>query len=216
MSIKENAKSVNSPQILPFPVENQKSKLSINIDDTENRDFYIKYYPVVYGRCLAILRNMEDAQDMAHDIFRKVQELKSEGRFNINNPNPISYLFKMAENMNKNKKKRARRELIEIYKMANNGIHIWAKNKGEQEHEICEAGIIDNGYEKVEAEIIVKAILEEQDETTRKIYLYNYFYDMTLNKIGEAVGLKKSAVHKRIKNLEKQVEAVLRKAKNET
>ena len=211
MGIKDNPKYANSQQIFTFPVENNNPQLSINTDDTNNRLFYIKHYSIVYGRCLAILRNKEDAKDLAHDVFRKVQELKLEGQFNINNPNPIPYLYKMAENMNKNKKKRARRELIELYKMANDGSLIWTKDKGELEHEICEAGIIDNGYEEVEAEIIVKAVLEEQDETTRKIYLYYYLYDMTLNKIGEAVGLKKSAVHKRIKNLEKQVKAVLRK-----
>jgi RNA polymerase sigma-70 factor, ECF subfamily len=212
MGILKKTNLQNFQQILPFPVEKQPPQLFINTNDADNKLFYIEYYPLVFRRCLAILRNKEEAQDLAHDVFIKVQELKTEGKFNINNPNPISYLFKMAKNMNINKKKRARRELIEIYNMANNGSFIWTKDKGEQEHEIYEAGIIDNGYEKVEAEIIVKAILEEQDETTRKIYLYNYFHDMTLNKIGEAVGLKKSAVQKRLKKLEKQVEAVLRKA----
>jgi len=211
MNLNKSINSLNSPQILPFPVENHKSRLSINID-ADNWLFYREYYSLVYGRCLAVLHNKEDAEDMAHNIFRKIQELKSEGRLNIKNPNPKPYLNRMATNMSINQKKKARRELIEIYNMANNGSLIWVKNKGEQEHEVWEAGIIDNGYEQVEAEIIVKAIIDEHDETTRAIYLLKYYHEKTLEQIGEAIGLKKSAVQKRIKNLEKQVMVKMGKA----
>jgi DNA-directed RNA polymerase specialized sigma subunit len=89
--------------------------------------------------------------------------------------------------------------------MATNGGLNWFKEKGEQGREKWEIGIKDNGYEQVEAKIIVKAILDEQDETTRKIYFYKYHDDMTLKQIGEVVGLGKSAVQKRIKKLEEQI-----------
>ena len=96
--------------------------------------------------------------------------------------------------------------MIEVYNIATNGSLDWFKDKeGGQGQKILEAGIIDNGYDQVESEIIVKAILDEQDETTRRIYFYKYHDDMILEQIGEAVGLKKSAVQKRIKNLEEQV-----------
>jgi len=210
MHYKDDKYPPNSPQILPFPVEKRPPQLSINIDDTDNRLFYIEYYPMVKNHCLSILGNKEDAEDMAGSVFEKIQKLKAEGRFNIKNPNPIPYLFEMVKNMNKNEKKRKRRELIEIYDIATNESLNYCKNKGEQEQKVWEAGIIDNGYEQVEAEIIVNSILKEQDETTRKIYLYNYHDEMTLEQIGEAVGLRKSAVHKRIKNLEKKVKEAVR------
>ena len=75
-----------------------------------------------------------------------------------------------------------------------------------------ERGIIENGYYQDEAETIVKAILDEQDEKNRKIYFYKYRDDMTLEEIGKVVGLGKSAVQKRIKILEKQVKVRLEKA----
>jgi RNA polymerase sigma-70 factor (ECF subfamily) len=209
MFIKNAKNPVNSPQIIPFTVENSKPQLSINTDDKENRLFYIEYYTMVKNRCLGILRNEEDAEDIAHAVFEKIQKLKQNGQFNIQYPK--TYLSTMAKNMSINNKKKARRELIEIYDMATNVSLNRIKSKDEQE--VWEASIIDNGYEQVEAEIVVKAILAEQDEITRKIYFYKYHDNMTLEQIGEVVKLGKSAVHKRIKNLEEQVKAVLGKVK---
>jgi DNA-directed RNA polymerase specialized sigma24 family protein len=84
--------------------------------------------------------------------------------------------------------------------------------KGGQEQGKLELVFMDKGYDQVEAQIIVKSILDEQDETTRKIYFYKYHDDLTLEQIGEFVGLKKSAVHKRIKALEKQVKLKMGRA----
>jgi RNA polymerase sigma-70 factor, ECF subfamily len=207
MGFKDLNPAQNSPQILSFPVEKQLPQLSINTDDTDNKFFYIEYYPLVFRRCLSILRNKEDAQDIAGDVFEKVQKLKSMGKFI---EYPKTYLSRMAENMIKNKKTRERRELIKLYELTSDESINHSKNKGEQGQNLWEKSIIDNGYDQVEAEIIVKAILDEQDETTRKIYFNKYSNDMTLEQIGETIGLKKSAVQKRLKNLEKKVKEATR------
>jgi len=204
---KENANPIKFKKILPFPVEKQQHQLSINIDDENNKLFYAEYFPLVYRRCFSILHNKEDAQDISGDVFEKVQELKSKGKF-IDYPK--TYLSRMAENMSKNKKKRDRRELIELYDMATNGSINWFKNKGEKERKEWEAGIIEKGYEQIEAEIIVEAILNEQEEIIRKIYFYYYHDDMSLEQIGEAVGFGKSTVQNKIKKLEKQVKEAIR------
>jgi RNA polymerase sigma factor (sigma-70 family) len=205
MGFKDNNHPANSPQILPFPPEKQPSQLPIYIGDENNRQFYLKYYSMVESVCMRTLHNKEDAQDLAHDVFAYVLEkFKKEGQSSI--PYPTTYLSKAAANMGINKKKRARRELIEVYNMAAGGSLNWFIDKGGDEgKEKWEAGIAEKGYEQAEAQIIVKAILDQQDETTRKIYFYKYHEDMTLEQIGEAVGLKKSAVHERLKALEEQV-----------
>jgi len=203
MGIKDGTTSPQTPKILPFPVENRQPRLSITIDDADIGFFYREYYPMVFRRCLAMLGNQEDAQDAAHDVFAKIQELKTKGRLHV--PYPKTYLSTAAKNMGINKKKRARIEVNKIYDMATNESLNWFKDKGEQGREVWEIGVIDNGYDQVEAEIIVKAILDEQDETTRKIYFYKYHDDMTLEQIAELTGLGKSAVQKRVKKLEEQV-----------
>jgi len=208
MGINKGTNPVNSPQNLSFPTEKQSFQLSIHIGDKGNETeigiLYRTYYPLVFNRCMAILGNREDAQDVAHDVFEKIQEQKAKGVLNI--PYPKTYLSRAVVNMGINKKKRARRELIEVYKMATDGSLKWFIDKGGEEgKEKWEAGIVDNGYDQIEAQIIVKAILAEQDEITRKIYIYKYLHDMTLEEIGDAVGIKRSSVHERIKKLEKQV-----------
>jgi len=210
MDFKDGTNPPQSPIVLPFPVENRQPRLSIKIDDADIGIFYREYYSMVFNRCFYMLGNREDAQDAAHNVFEKIQELKSKGRLHV--PYPKTYLSTAARNMGINKKKRARRELNEIYDMATNGSLNWFRDKGEQGQEVWETGIADNGYDQVEAEIIVRAILDEQDETTCKIYFYRYHDDMTLEQIGEVVGLKKSAVQKRIKNLEEQVRLKMGKA----
>jgi len=195
----------NSRQILRFPVENQPPKVSINTDDEEIKLLYVNYYPMVYRRCLSILHNEEDAKDMAHEVFAKIQELKTDGRFHTSFPK--TYLSTAAKNMSFNQKKKARREFLHIYNIATDVSLDWFKGSGEQGPEKWELNIIDNGYEQNEAEKIKKTILEKQDEITRRIYFYKYHDNLTLKQIGEAVGLKKSAIHKRVQNLEKQFKA---------
>jgi len=210
MGSKDCPNPQKSPQILPFPVENRPPRLSIKADDVDIGTFYREYYAVVFRRCLAVLGNEEDAQDAAHDVFAKIQELKAKGQLAI--PYPKTYLSTAARNMGINKKKRARIELNKIYDMATNGSLNWFKDRGEQGQEVWEIGVMDNGYDQVEAKLIVKAILDEQDETTRKIYFYKYHDDMTLEQIGEVVGLGRGAVDKRIKKLEEQVRVKMGRA----
>jgi len=211
MSLTNDINSQKSSQILTFPVENRPPQLSISTDDKDIRHLYVKYHSMVYRRCLYFLHNEENAKDVASDVFKKLQELKTEGKLNIEFPE--TYLSRMAKNMSINERKkrdRERKELIKIYDIATNEIINQAINMGKQEQEIWELGIIENGYEQAEVEIIVKNILDEQDEITRKIYINKYYKDMTLEQIGETVGLKKSAVQKRIKKLEKQIKAEMK------
>jgi len=210
MGIKDGTQPSQSPKIFPFPVNNQPPQLSITIDDTNMGIFYRKYYSWVYSRCLAMLRKVEDAEDTAQNVFTKILELTKEGQLHVHYPK--TYFPRAVMNMVINKKKRDRRAFIEIYDMATNGSIKWFKEKGEQGKEVWEIGVMDNGYDQVEANIIVQAILDEQDETTYKIYTYRYIDNMTLEQIGEAVGLSKSAVLKRIKKLEEQVRVKMGRA----
>jgi RNA polymerase sigma-70 factor, ECF subfamily len=211
MNLNKDTNPLNSPQISPFPVEKPQSKLSINID-ADNWPYYQEYYPLVYRRCFAVLHNKEDAEDMAHNVFTKLHKLKSAGKLNIKKTDPKPYLNRMATNMSineLNKSEKTRKNLINIYHITTD--EILNRILGKEEQGVLEEGIIINGHKKNKAEIIVKAILKEQDETTRKIYFYYYHDDMTLEQTGELVGLRKSAVQKRIKKLEKQIKAVLEK-----
>jgi DNA-directed RNA polymerase specialized sigma24 family protein len=104
MGFKDNKTSENSQQILPFPPKKQPSQLPIYAGDENARLFYQKYYPMVKGVCMRIIRNKEDAEDMAHDVFAYVLEkFRKDGQSSI--PYPKTYLSKAAANMGINKKK---------------------------------------------------------------------------------------------------------------
>ena len=204
MGFNNSTNPENSPQILPFPAKKQPSKLPIYAGDENARLFYQKYYPMVKGVCMRTLRNKEDAEDMAHDVFAYVLEkFKKEGQSSIQYPK--TYLFKAAANMGINKKKKARRELIEVYNMAASGsLNLFIEKGRDEGKEKWEAGIVEKGYEQVEAQIIVKAILDEQDEINRKIYFLYYHYDMGYEQIGKAVGRVPSTVKSRLDALKRQ------------
>lgn len=207
MDLTDNKKSLQPSTIIPFPVKNKQPQLSIKIDNAETGLFTKEYISMVYRRCKKLLGNHEDAEDITQDIFGNIQEQIIKGKTEI--VSPEKYLNRTATFMSINKKKRARREFNAMYNLATKTGINWFKNNFEENKETWEIGIIDNGYSQIEAEIIVKAILEEQDEKTCEIYTYKYRDNMTLKEIAELVDLSQTAVHKRIKKLEDQVKALI-------
>ena len=209
MGFKDTNTPENSPQILPFSPKKQPSKLPIYIGDEKARQLYLQYNPLVKGVCMRILHNKEDAEDMAQKVFADVLEkLKENEHFSIQDPK--SFLYKAAKNMSLNRKKReqarVRKESEAIFIMAANASLKWFIDRADEEGKVkWEAGLVDNGYDQIEAEIIVKTILDEQDETNRKICFLKYYHDMTGKQIGNAVGLAESTVSERLTALEKKV-----------
>lgn len=179
--------------------------------------WYKEYFPQVYRRCYKLLRNHEDAENAAQDVFEKL--LRVEDSLEIRSSGgPASLLFKIAKNAGIDEFKRRRKEIYMFYAKAINISLKRIKDKGESEirqllkNEIAQNNIFcaeinfeDGRFAQVEAEIIVNAILNEEDEKTKLIYFMRYHEDMTFEHIGEAVGLKKSAVEKRLNKFKEHV-----------
>jgi RNA polymerase sigma factor (sigma-70 family) len=207
MGFKDDKTNKNPPQILPFPPKKQPSKLPINIEDEKARQFYQKNYPMVKGVCMCILHNKDDAEDMAHDVFAYVyKNIKKEEQSSLEK----LFLYKAAKHMSLNRKKReqarVRKESEAIFIMAAYASLKWFIDRADEEGKVkWEAGLVDNGYDQIEAEIIVKTILDEQDETNRKICFLKYYHDMTGKQISNAVGLAEATISERLTALENKV-----------
>ncbi len=67
----------------------------------------------------------------------------------------------------------------------------------------------DSGFDKVEAKMMITAILETESESTRSICFMYYADDMTLEEIGQAVGMSISGVRKRLVAFQKRAKAKL-------
>jgi RNA polymerase sigma factor (sigma-70 family) len=185
--------------------------------------WYKDLYNMVFRQCRGILKNNEEAEDAAQDVFERL--LKAEERLQADHP--AGLLNIMSKRVSYNREKKKRREACRFYTMATNvslkrireknmtasALHVFlrtnvspALSDGEKVFYTTEGG-----YDQAEAELLVQAILndkledkEDESEKTRTICYMRYFKEMNLTEIGEAVGLSKSAVEKRLLKFEKR------------
>ena len=139
--------------------------------------WYEKYGPMVIRRCRAILVNEDDALDAVHDVFVNLlkEKVRLHGQF------PSSLLYTMATNICLNRLRKKKREIIRDF--------------SDEEYA---GSYSDEGFEQVDAELLLEDIMSDESETTRSI-CYMYHADgMTLKEIGEAAGLSISGVRKRL------------------
>jgi len=145
---------------------------TINIDDC-----YKKYAPMVFRRCRGMLGNDDDALDAAQDVFVSLlrHQQRLHGRF------LSSLLYTIATNTCLNRLRQR-------------------KQQGETPQPLEELlpAVADPEFDRVEVGMIMDAILENESESNRMI-CYMYHRDgMTLQEIGEVMGLSISGVRKRL------------------
>ena len=156
--------------------------------------WYEKYGPMVIRRCRSLLRNDEEAMDAVQDVFLNL--LRQESR--IRDSFPSSLLYTIATNVCLNKFRAKRREVPDT----------WVSGAG-LSGEWDAVSVSDGAYEQVDAELLVKAILEDESEENRAICFMYHADGMTLKEIGEAVGLSISGVKKRLEAFRKRARVKL-------
>ncbi|MDR2900848.1 MAG: sigma-70 family RNA polymerase sigma factor [Treponema sp.] len=156
--------------------------------------YYEKYSPMVYRRCKQLLKHEDDALDALQDVFIKLMNNKHK----LKGTYPSSLLYVIATNTCLNKIR-------------------WKKRQNEHsEGEFIENMHLsyDQGFDQVEAKMLTKAILETESESTRSICFMYYADDMTLEEIGQAVGMSISGVRKRLLAFQKRAKITLEEGKN--
>jgi RNA polymerase sigma-70 factor (ECF subfamily) len=148
--------------------------------------WYEKYGPMVIRRCRKILGNSEDALDAVHDVF--VNLLQAQPR--LHGQYPSSLLYTMATNTCLNRLRKNKRE---IDPAGGN----W-QNPDYSGSDEALFSCVDEGFDQVEARLIMEAILKDESEMNRAICFMYHADGMTLREIGEAVGLSIAGVKKRL------------------
>jgi len=140
-------------------------------------DCYKKYAPMVFRRCLGMLGNEEDALDAAQDVFVKLLRYhrRLHGQF------LSSLLYTIATNVCLNR--------LRQRKWQGGDFH---------DPEMLFPAAHDPEFERIEAGMIMDAILHNESESTRAICFMYYGDGMTLKEIGELMSLSISGVRKRI------------------
>jgi RNA polymerase sigma-70 factor (ECF subfamily) len=152
--------------------------------------WYEKYGPMVIRRCRKILGNGEEAMDAVHDVFVNLLQAKPR----LHGAFPSSLLYTMATNVCLNRIRKYKREILQDF-------------SGDSERLFFSD---DDGFNQVDAELLLEAVLKDESKTNRVIY-YMYFADeMTLKEIGEAVGLSISGVRKRLEAFKKRTRLKMR------
>jgi RNA polymerase sigma-70 factor (ECF subfamily) len=139
--------------------------------------FYEKYAPMVIRRCRQMLKCEEDALDAAQDVFVCLMKAKTR----LHGQYPSSLLWTIATNtcLNRIRQKKSRDEVS-------------------SDADDITLSEIDSGYDKVDARLIMDAILKTESESTRSICFMYHVDGMTLKEIGEITGLSISGVRKRL------------------
>jgi RNA polymerase sigma-70 factor (ECF subfamily) len=138
--------------------------------------WYERYGPMVLQRCRTLLRNEDEAQDAAQDVFLNL--LKAGER--LNGQYPTGLLCTMATNCCLNRLRQRRRQ------------------RAFAEGEEAELPFADRSEEAVDARLLAETLLREESETDRTICRLYYADDKSLKEMGAAVQLSISGVRKRL------------------
>jgi len=140
-------------------------------------DCYKKYAPMVFRRCLFLLKNEDEALDASQDVF--VNLLR--GKQRLHGKFLSSLLYTIATNVCLNM---LRRRKFTVDKC--------------DDDQIETSGSDDPEFGKVEDSIIMEAIFQDESESTRAICFMYHKDGMTLREIGDVIGMSISGVRKRL------------------
>lgn len=158
--------------------EPQKGR-GLDFTDDELKALYERYAPVLYQRCLSILRNPEGAQDAVHETFAKV--IKNASTFRQQS-SPLTWMYRISTNhcLNQIRNSSSRRAKHHVHR-----------------EEIAGSGIAQANDERTDQDRLM-ALLGDADEETRRCVLHTYFDDCTREEVATLVGLSVPTVRKRI------------------
>jgi RNA polymerase sigma-70 factor (ECF subfamily) len=139
--------------------------------------YYRQFAPMVYRRCLFLLKSEEAALDVMQDVF--VQVLRFRDR--LRDQGPSSLLYTIATRLSLNLLRKKRWEALPD-----------------------EVGARDRTEDLVLGRLLLDRIFRDEKPDTRVIAVYYYVDGMTLEETAQMAGLSVSGVRKRLKKLQEQ------------
>lgn len=146
-------------------------------------ELYGTYAPMVFRRCMALLKDEAEAKDLLQNVFLRVYERM--GSLDLSQPS--SLLWNTATRLCLNRIRDRRRRGLDV-------------DASEMLQNIACAEDDDR-----ETRGILSKIFTKEQESTRTIATLHYVDGMTLEETAEAVGLSVSGVRKRLRSLQARV-----------
>jgi len=143
--------------------------------------YYRQFAPMVYRRCLFLLKSEEAALDVMQDVF--VQVLRFRDR--LQHQGPSSLLYTIATRLSLNSLRKKRWEALPE-----------------------DLGSRDRTEDLVLGKLLLDRIFRTEKPDTRVIAVYHFVDGMTLEETAKMAGLSVSGVRKRLKKLQEQARRV--------
>ena len=143
---------------------------------------YRQFGPMVYRRCLFLLRSEEAALDIMQDVF--VQVLRFQDRLTAQGPSSLLYTIATRLSLNLLRKKR------------------WEALPED-------LGFRDKGEELVPGKLLLDRIFRSERADTRVIAVYRFVDGMTLEETAKMAGLSVSGVRKRLAKLQARAQELV-------
>lgn len=146
-----------------------------------------KYGPMVHRRCVQLLRDPAEADDIAQEVFLKVLERQE----SLTGDYPSSLLWNIAT------------------RLCLNRIRDRKRHGGSEGDELLERiASLDDDYARLEARSVLDRIFDRHPESTRTIAVLHLLDGMTLEEVAREVKMSVSGVRKRIRTLRENLNLV--------
>ena len=139
-----------------------------------------RYGPMVIRRCRKLLRNEEDAMDVAQEVF--VRLLKNQTRMNAKYPS--SLLYRIATNLCLDRIR-----------------HMNSRPATSDEEILFTIADTDEFETAIEARSTLGYLFGKHRESSRVIAILHFLDGMTLKQVAEEVGMSVSGVRKRLRSM---------------
>jgi len=137
--------------------------------------YYRQFAPMVYRRCLYLLKSEEAALDVMQDVFVQVLRFRDK----LQHQGPSSLLYTIATRLSLNVLRKKRWEAL-------------PEDLGQR----------DRHEDLVLGRLLLDGIFRDEKPDTRVMAVYHYVDGMTLDETAQMVGLSVSGVRKRLKKLQ--------------
>ncbi len=153
-------------------------------DDFSVEELYRKYGPMVFRRCVKLLRDEEIAMDAMQEVFMKV--IKKKEQLNVDYPS--SLLYRIATNT-----------CLNVIRDDKN------KKISGDDDALVNIACYDEETEKIFSRNLLDRLFRDERPSTRVMAVLHYVDGMTLQEVADEVQLSVSGVRKRLREFKSRV-----------
>ncbi|MBR6454882.1 MAG: sigma-70 family RNA polymerase sigma factor [Fibrobacter sp.] len=149
---------------------------------------YETYAPMVYRRCLQLLRDDAEASDLMQDVFVRIYSASER----LDMQSPSSLLWNTATRLCLNRIRDKRRRGLDV----------------DSSNLLLNIACAEDEHDDYETKNVLAKLFSKEPESSRTIAVLHYVDGMTLEETAREVGLSVSGVRKRLRGLQAKVKTL--------